>query len=236
MKKEIKSGIYKIKNIKNNEYYIGSTINLVRRWSQHKSRLKYNTHHSIILQRAWNKYGKDSFIFEIIEECDPEFLFEKEQNYIDTFNPKYNVGLNACGGDNLTNNPNRQEIIQKMTESLKKRFLEMTDDEKKLRSEACKGIKNSNFGNKWSDDARKSLSEKKKKYYENNSPINKNKKLEDVIGEEKATEIKKNYLRMRLKELVKKILSLENHIKKKRKMNGVKKDSVNTMDNKIFLF
>ena len=73
MKKKIKSGIYKIKNIKNDEYYVGSTINLVRRWSQHKSRLKYNKHHS-----------KDFFIFEIIEECDTEFLFEKEQYYIDS--------------------------------------------------------------------------------------------------------------------------------------------------------
>lgn len=192
MKKKIKSGIYKITNSVSKKFYVGSAKDINKRWCRHKLDLKNNKHHNIILQRAWNKYDSSNFIFEIIEECSIEKLFEKEQYYIDTLKPIYNISLDACGGDNLTNNPNRIKIIQKMTESIKKRFLNMTEEERKNLSEKCKGEKNSNFGNKWNDESRKNLSIKKKIFYENNSPINKGKKLEELVGEEKAKKIKEN--------------------------------------------
>ena len=66
MVNELKSGIYKIFNIKNDEIYIGSAVNLKNRWNKHKWALKNKKHHSIILQRAFDKYGIDFFKFEII--------------------------------------------------------------------------------------------------------------------------------------------------------------------------
>jgi hypothetical protein len=44
--------------------------------------------------------------------------------------PDYNIGIKSSGGDNLTRNPNRGGIIQKITESVKKRYGLMTDEEK----------------------------------------------------------------------------------------------------------
>lgn len=89
------SGIYKITNIENNKFYIGSAIMLYKRWSTHKQQLKNNKHHSIILQRAWNKYGENKFIFEIIEFVNPEILILREQYYLDLFNPTNpNIGYN----------------------------------------------------------------------------------------------------------------------------------------------
>jgi group I intron endonuclease len=37
------------------------------------------------LQNAWNKYGEQSFVFEILEYCEPDKLIEREQLYIDWF-------------------------------------------------------------------------------------------------------------------------------------------------------
>ena len=84
-------GIYRIYNIKNDKLYVGSAVNLHQRRHAHFSLLKHNKHHSIYLQRAYNKYGEDSFFFEAIEFCEKEILIEREQYYIDTLNPDYNI-------------------------------------------------------------------------------------------------------------------------------------------------
>jgi hypothetical protein len=45
--------------------------------------------------------------------------------------PDYNIGIKSSGGDNLTKNPNKNNIVKKITESVKKRYDLMTDEEKK---------------------------------------------------------------------------------------------------------
>lgn len=62
--------IYRIVNGTNGHFYVGSTINAVARFREHRWHLKKGTHHCQRLQRAWNKYGADSFEFEIIEQAD----------------------------------------------------------------------------------------------------------------------------------------------------------------------
>lgn len=79
----IKSGIYKITNLTNQMFYIGSSQNLIKRWRDHRSVLNVNTHKNIYLQNAWNKYGKVNFEFEILEIVALEFLIEREQHWID---------------------------------------------------------------------------------------------------------------------------------------------------------
>lgn len=123
-------GVYRIKNLINGKCYYGSSKNIEKRWSRHKRELNNNTHINCILQRAWDKYGENNFIFEIIEVCDINVLLETEQKYLDS-QQDYNIGIKSSGGDNLTKNPNRVKIIQKMTESVKQRYNSMTDKEKK---------------------------------------------------------------------------------------------------------
>lgn len=100
-----------------------------RRWRRHKCGLRNNKHENIILQRAWNKYGEENFIFEIIQTCDEERLLMYEQKYLD-LKSKYNVGTTASGGDILSNHPNREEIIAKIKLTINKRIKLMTDDER----------------------------------------------------------------------------------------------------------
>ena len=61
------------------------------RWSTHRQDLLKNKHHSKYLQAIYNKYGKDSIEYEIIELCDLEQLLVREQHYIDTLQPTLNM-------------------------------------------------------------------------------------------------------------------------------------------------
>ena len=116
-----KSGIYKITNTVNGKFYIGSSVDLERRFNKHMGTLAKNTHANPILQRAWNKHGADKFTFEVIEECanDQKVCFEREQYYLDLLKPYleigYNVSKHAAGGDNFTLNPSKEAIREKMS-------------------------------------------------------------------------------------------------------------------------
>jgi len=85
------SGIYQIQSKSNNKIYVGSAVNLRGRKQHHFQDLKHNKHHSIYLQRHYNKYGKDDLQFSILEFCEKEKLIEREQFYIDTLKPEFNI-------------------------------------------------------------------------------------------------------------------------------------------------
>lgn len=92
------SGIYAITNTVNGHQYIGSSCRIMKRWGHHRGLLRQNRHHSPYLQSAWWRYGEEAFEFTIIEECERSLLFEREQFYIDTLSPDYNVGQCAENG------------------------------------------------------------------------------------------------------------------------------------------
>ena len=83
--------IYKIQNICNGKFYLGSTNNRKRRWGEHKSRLKSSTHENSYLQNAWNKYGEDNFIFITLKICKEFQLEELETFYYYVSKPEYNL-------------------------------------------------------------------------------------------------------------------------------------------------
>jgi group I intron endonuclease len=89
------SGIYQIRNILTQDLYVGSAKDIYTRGCLHLSELNKNRHHSPILQHAWNKYGKDSFVHEIIKLCEKENLIVEEQKQLDSLKPKYNILTNA---------------------------------------------------------------------------------------------------------------------------------------------
>ena len=89
-KKEVaqmaKTGIYKITNLKNNKIYIGQSVDIGKRISNHKYKLKKNIHQNIYLQSSFNKYGIDNFSFEIIEECNRDSLNNREMYWVKHYN------------------------------------------------------------------------------------------------------------------------------------------------------
>jgi group I intron endonuclease len=128
------SGIYSITNTANGHRYIGSAIIIHKRWNEHIRDLCANKHHSIYLQRAWNTYGNDYFIFSIIEQCDNDLLIDREQHYIDTLIPEYNMCRIA--GSPL-GYKHTDETKEKVSKAGKGRVF--SDEHKKRISEALKG-------------------------------------------------------------------------------------------------
>jgi group I intron endonuclease len=61
-------GIYKIINVVNNKFYVGSAVDFTVRKRKHWWQLRRGTHGNKHLQAAWVKYGEDSFKFLIVEE------------------------------------------------------------------------------------------------------------------------------------------------------------------------
>lgn len=91
--------IYKIINVKNGKFYIGSAVNFTKRKAKHKWRLNRGDHSNKHLQAAWDKYGAKSFVFAVLHEVPPEEdLLEAENRYLHEHVGKdycYNIAKDA---------------------------------------------------------------------------------------------------------------------------------------------
>jgi group I intron endonuclease len=84
------SGIYKIESTEG-KIYIGSATSLKTRYFTHRNCLLKNKHDNSRLQNYMNKYGIESLNFIVLEYCGKDFLINREQFYIDTLNPFFNI-------------------------------------------------------------------------------------------------------------------------------------------------
>lgn len=85
------SGVYQIKNHLNGRCYVGSTTNLRKRHNQHFNALLRGRHHNTNLQRVFDQYGENVLVFSVLEYVDRADLIEREQHYLDTLLPEYNI-------------------------------------------------------------------------------------------------------------------------------------------------
>jgi group I intron endonuclease len=136
------TGVYKITNIINNQCYIGSSKTIKRRWYEHKRQLRKNQHHSKVLQRAFNKYGENNFVFEILELCEPDELLIIEQKYFDLIKPEYIILKTAGRFDGYKHTEETKQILrEKRKEQIN---LPCSEETKKKISDANKNRKFSN--------------------------------------------------------------------------------------------
>ncbi len=89
------SGIYKITCTANKKIYIGSAANLRVRQQNHWSDLRRNKHGNKHLQNAWNKYGEQTFIFDVLELVLPMSLTAREQYWLNKLEPFGDRGFNG---------------------------------------------------------------------------------------------------------------------------------------------
>jgi hypothetical protein len=95
----IKSGIYKITNVKTKECYIGQAVDIAARWKQHaKCGLGIDTPPANKLYKAIQEYGIWNFSWEVLEECSTKDLNEKEKYYIEAYKSK-EYGYNSISGN-----------------------------------------------------------------------------------------------------------------------------------------
>jgi len=87
-------GIYAIRHVESGRCYVGSTVNIERRWKEHRTRIKNGTHPAKHLANAFKAYGLDSFEFVILEECcvsDESVRIERETHWMGLLQPAFNV-------------------------------------------------------------------------------------------------------------------------------------------------
>lgn len=137
------TGVYRI-SLADGRSYIGSSVDVRQRWYVHRLQLNRNEHHSPYLQRAWNKYGEDSFTFEVVEECERSALIDVEQRWIDKCIPEFNALPTARSrlgvahteetkrkiGDANRGRSKSEETLRKLSESLTGRVVTAATREK----------------------------------------------------------------------------------------------------------
>ena len=84
------SGVYKITNTVTGDFYIGSSKDVKRRWTQHKCKSKWKRYPNNPMYLDMEKYGIDKFEFQILEEVEAEQLKKIEQKFIEILKPTYN--------------------------------------------------------------------------------------------------------------------------------------------------
>jgi group I intron endonuclease len=101
------AGIFQVKNTVSGKVLLGSSLNLEGPLNGHKFMLKIGGHNNKALQKDWDEFGPDKFVFEILEvvkvKDDPNFnlsdeLTLLEQLWLETLQPfgerGYNVNTN----------------------------------------------------------------------------------------------------------------------------------------------
>lgn len=109
------TGVYTITNLCNNLMYVGCTSNFETRWKKHKQDLRKRRHGNSYLQKAWNKYGEENFIFEELVTCDIEFMYSEEHywvNMLGTHDSKYGYNIKLTHPENK--NINSKEISERI--------------------------------------------------------------------------------------------------------------------------
>ena len=90
--------IYKIVNVLNNKFYVGSTVDTRVRFQDHRRKLRKGTHHCVHLQASWNKYGEEKFEFVVVDTVPDDDLFSVENQWLREHFGKphcYNTGTSS---------------------------------------------------------------------------------------------------------------------------------------------
>ena len=147
------SAVYKITNTVTNDFYIGSSKDVKQRWAVHKCKSTWKNNPNNPLYQDMQEYGKDKFVFEVLEVVEPEELKEAEQQFIEILKPTYN----RCNAKGL-NVERRKETHKKAS-----RKYEKSDKRKKAKKEYNKEYHKTNKFKEYQKEYQKS--DKFKEYH-----------------------------------------------------------------------
>jgi group I intron endonuclease len=145
------TGIYKITNTINGKCYVGQSVNVTKRWQYYQ----YGSKDHTPILFAIDKYGKENFVFEVIEECDRELLNDREIFWIKELSALSPNGYNLSAGGRKTT-----WLYKPSKETLQKRSVALTG--KKRSAETRLKMSIAQKGRKVSLEHRQKLSEANK--------------------------------------------------------------------------
>ena len=126
-------GVYKITNTITNDFYIGSSKDVKRRWREHKKPSVWKRFSNSPMYLDMQKYSVDKFVFDILCEVEPEHLKETEQKLIETLKPTYNSNR-ANGWDIERYKEYQIEFYQKNRENKKEYYQKNRENKKKYQN------------------------------------------------------------------------------------------------------
>jgi group I intron endonuclease len=123
--------MYKIVNLENGIFYVGSSKEFPKRIDRHFRDLRKGEHHCFTLQKSYNEnpnnFKVESFSFDTLTEAR-----EKEQDILDSdYNNIYNLSKHSTCGDLISYHPRKEEITRLMSKSLKNRMANLSEEERK---------------------------------------------------------------------------------------------------------
>lgn len=160
-----RSGIYCWINMLNGKYYIGSAVDLGNRFNDYFQDSYYKSRSNTLIVRSILKYGIGNFALVILDFVDKDDLLSREDHFIQTLNPEYNILQNAGNSLGYNHTP---ESIEKITQSALGRTHSV--EVRKAMSESRMGANNPMFGKNVSEETRVKLSEAAKNRVKSNKP------------------------------------------------------------------
>ncbi|HVZ25945.1 MAG TPA: GIY-YIG nuclease family protein [Sediminibacterium sp.] len=70
--KKPRMGLFQIRNTINGKILLQASPNLDTVWNRERFQLKNGTHLNQALQKEWNEYGEEHFVYEIVSELKQE--------------------------------------------------------------------------------------------------------------------------------------------------------------------
>ncbi|MFI5222244.1 MAG: GIY-YIG nuclease family protein [Bacteroidia bacterium] len=77
---KFKMGVFQIRNTLNHKIFVDGSTNLDAIWNRHRAQLNFGGHPNAILQKDWNNFGQENFVFEILAELKQSETGEHDYN------------------------------------------------------------------------------------------------------------------------------------------------------------